>query len=141
MRTRPSWANTLVVGDGSEVNEKPRSLDADHVIVASLITSMPAEPGGVLTGERSVTGPLQVMSNETVAGVDTGSSNRSNAFGVSKKSSTASFVAVMRALPAPNWTSTPSGGCSATVQNNPPGYGVMPGLKSWTWVVKLVRSN
>jgi hypothetical protein len=73
------------VGDGLEVNEKPRTVDADHVIVAWLITSMPVEPGGPLTSRQSVTGPLQVMSNEQVAGVDTGSINRNSAFGMVKK--------------------------------------------------------
>jgi hypothetical protein len=38
-------------------------------------------------------------------------------------------------------TVTLSGDFKGTVQNNPEGYGVIPGSKSWTWVEKLVKSN
>jgi hypothetical protein len=40
---------------------------ADHCIVAVHITSSPDEPLGAVTGDRSVTGPLQVMSKLLVA--------------------------------------------------------------------------
>jgi hypothetical protein len=50
------------------------------------------------------------------------------------------FVMAYRALPAPGWIDTALSGI-ATVQNRPSGYGKIPGSKSWTWVVKLTKSN
>ena len=45
---------------------------ADQVIVAWDMTSFPAEPAGLLTAERFVTGPLQRMSKLHVAATDAG---------------------------------------------------------------------
>jgi hypothetical protein len=96
------------------------------------MTSWPDESLGALTADLSVTGPLQLMSKLQVAGTDTGVSNRNKALGMSKKSTTARSVAVICAFPAPKFTVTPSGARSGEVQKSPPGYGSIPGSKSWT---------
>jgi hypothetical protein len=127
--TWPSWANALVVPDGFDWKLSPSLFAADQVIVAWDMSSFPEEPG-VLTGDRFVTGPLQRMSKLHVAATDTGSWKRKSAFGMLKKSWTARSVAVIRASPAPNSTLTASGARSGSVQNRPPGYGVIPGSKS-----------
>src|SRR5438034_322315 len=81
--TRPSCAKALVVPDGFETNRKPRLLEADHAIVALVVISSPVEPG-VLTGPELVAGPVHLTSKLHVASVDTGTSNRKRAFGMSK---------------------------------------------------------
>ena len=80
---RPSCAKALVVPDGFDSNRKPRLLDADHVIVALVMLSSPVEPG-VFTGPVLVTGPVHLTSKLQLASVDTGTSNRKRAFGMSK---------------------------------------------------------
>jgi hypothetical protein len=45
---------------------------ADHVIVTGLMSSWPEEPGGLVTAEGLVAGPIQRTSNDTVARTDTG---------------------------------------------------------------------
>ncbi len=128
-RTRPSWPKKLVVPDGSDVKLNPEAVFADHLIVTGLLSSSPAEPGGLVTAERPVGGPSQRMSKDTIAPTDAGVWNRNSALGMLKKSRTCRFVAVIRARPAPRWTVTPSAGPlpslppdgSGTVQNKPSG--------------------
>ena len=123
LRTLPSCAKTLVVPCGWDWKLKPWAFEADQVIVAWLMTRLPADPLGLVTRPRLVTGPLHRMSKLQVAGVDTGSWKWNSAFGMVKKSSTRRSVANMCAFPAANCTSTPSGADSGTVQNRPLGYG------------------
>jgi hypothetical protein len=109
------------VGEGSDTKRKPSDLAADHDIVAWLKTKSPANPtAGSTTWERSVTGPLQRISNEHVAGIEAGVRNRRSALGMLKKSLTARLVAFMDALPASISTSTLSTG-KGTVQKRPSG--------------------
>ncbi len=81
--TRPSCAKALVVPDGFDTNRNPWLLEADHVIVALVVISSPVEPG-VFTGPELVAGPVHLTSKLQVASVDTGTSNRKRAFGMSK---------------------------------------------------------
>ena len=125
---------------GFDWNLNPKLLLADHVMFALHMTNSPVEPLGLVTGPRLVTGPLHWISKAHVAGTDAGLMNRNSAFGMLKKSNSARFVALMRAFPAPNITSTATGEVGGAIQNRPPGYGLIPGSKSWTWVEKLVKS-
>lgn len=119
----------LFVPDGFEVNLNPEAFAADHLIVTGLVSSCPAEPGGLVTAERPVAGPSQRMSKETAAPTDTGVWKRNRALGMLKKSLTRRFAALIRAVPAPRWTATPPSGPtpplppggSGTVQNKPSG--------------------
>jgi hypothetical protein len=128
-RTRPSWPKMLFVPDGLEVNLNPEAFAADQLIVTGLISSCPAEPGGLVTAERPVAGPSQRMSKDTTAPTDTGVWNRNKALGMLKKSRIRRFAAVIRAVPAPRWTATPPSGPapplppdgSGRVQNKPCG--------------------
>ncbi len=67
---------------------KPEAFCADHLIVTGLMTSWPEEPGGLVTAERPVAGPIQRMSKDTVARTDTGFCTRNRALGILKKSLT-----------------------------------------------------
>jgi hypothetical protein len=82
--TLPIRAKALVVGDGSETKLKPKSLLADHVIVAWHTRSSPDEPLGLVIGSVLVTGPLQVTSKLQLAPTDGGDWKRNNAFGMLK---------------------------------------------------------
>jgi hypothetical protein len=103
----------------------PKALVADHLIVTGLLSSPPEDPGGLVTADRSVAGPSQRMSKDTVARTDAGVWKRNRALGILKKSLTCRSVAVICALPAPGWTVTPSPSprpdASGTVQNKPCG--------------------
>jgi hypothetical protein len=79
----------------------PSEFIADHVIVAWLMTNSPLEPGGLLTGELLVTGPLHWMSKLALAGTDSGSWRWKRALGMLEKSIKARLVMVIRAAPAP----------------------------------------
>ena len=79
---------------------------ADQVIVTGLMTSWPEEPGGLVTGEGSVAGPIQRMSNDTAAPTDTGSSVWNRALGMLKKSLSRRCLAAIRALPCCRSTRT-----------------------------------
>ena len=108
------------MGDGFDVKLNPEPLVADHLMVTGLLNTSPEEPRGLVTCERCVAGPSQRMSKDTVSGTDTGFWRCSKALGILKKSGAFTFVADIRAFPAPNWTSTASGD-SGTVQNKPSG--------------------
>jgi len=86
----------------------PCAFCADHFIVAAFMSSWPEEPGGLVTGIRLVTGPVQRMSKDTVAGTDAGSMKRNRALGMVKKSATCRFFALIRALALSRSTVTPS---------------------------------
>jgi hypothetical protein len=70
------------------VKLNPEALAADHLMVTGLVDSRPADPGGLVTGERCVAGPSQRMSKDTVAATDAGFRKRNRALGVLKKSLT-----------------------------------------------------
>src|SRR6516164_233110 len=106
--TRPSWAKALVVPDGSDLKLNPWAFSADHFIVAVFISSWPEEPGGLVTAELPVTGPRQRTSKDTVARTDAGLWTWNRALGMLKKSMTPRFFALIRALPSPRSTDTPS---------------------------------
>ncbi len=125
---------------GFDWNLNPSALLAAHVMLALHRTSSPVEPLGLVTGPGLVTGRLHRMSKPHVAGTDAGLMNRNSAFGMLKKSNSARFAALICAVPAPNITSTATGEVGGSIQNKPPGYGLMPGSKSWTWVEKSVKS-
>src|SRR5262249_14554270 len=135
-RTWPSWPKKLVVPDGCDLKLNPAALAADQVIVTGLVNSRPAEPGGLVTAEGCVAGPIQRTSKDAVAATDTGSWKRSKALGMLKKSLRWRFAALIRALPSSRSTVTPSRPSSSpdrtrsspsspdrsgTVQNKPPG--------------------
>lgn len=122
--------------DGCDLKLKPEALVADHFIVTGLVNSRPVEPGGLVTAEGRVAGPIQRMSKDTVAPTDTGFWKRNKALGILKKSLTLRFAALIRALPSSRSTVTPpwpssswdrarpspsSPDRSGTVQNKPPG--------------------
>ena len=122
--------------DGFDLKLNPEALVADHVIVAGLLNTRPVEPGGLVTAEGCVAGPIQRMSKDTVAATDAGFRKRNKALGIVKKSLTCRSVALIRALPASTSTVTPlspssswdrarpplsSPDGSGTVQNKPPG--------------------
>ena len=56
--------------DGFDLKLNPVALVADHVIVAGLLNTRPVEPGGLVTAEGCVAGPIQRMSKDTVAPAD-----------------------------------------------------------------------
>jgi len=87
-RTWPSWPKKLVVPDGRDLKLNPEALVADHFIVTGLVNSRPVEPGGLVTAEGCVAGPIQRMSKDTVAATDTGFWKRNKALGILKKSLT-----------------------------------------------------
>ena len=93
--------------DGLDLKLNPRAFFADHLIVTGLMNSRPEEPGGLVTAEGPVAGPIQRMSKDTVARTDAGFWNRNRALGILKKSLTCRFVAVIRALPSSRSTVTP----------------------------------
>ena len=93
---------------------------ADHVIVTGLMNSWPEELGGLVTAEGLVAGPIQRMSNDTVAPTDTGCWVWNRALGILKKSLTPRFPAVIRASPSSRSTRTLPR-WSGTVQNRPLG--------------------
>ena len=93
--------------DGFDLKLNPRAFSADHLIVTGLMSSRPEEPGGLVTAERPVAGPLQRMSNDTVARTDAGFWKRNRALGMLKKSLTCRFAAVIRASPSSSSTVTP----------------------------------
>ena len=121
--------------DGFDLKLNPVALVADHVIVAGLLNTRPVEPGGLVTAEGCVAGPIQRMSKDTVAPADTGFWKWNKALGILKKSRTRTFAALIRALPSSRSTVTPSSPSSwdrartspsspdrsGTVQNKPPG--------------------
>jgi hypothetical protein len=121
-RTRPSWANALVVGCGCDRKRKPVAFAADHVMVAWLAMSSPAAPAGAVTGWRPVTGPFHRMSKLQLADTEVGFCRWSRALGMLKKSLTGTLVALIRAVASSKSTCRPSpASSSGTVQNNPPG--------------------
>jgi len=87
-RTWPSWPKWLVVPDGFDLKLNPEALVADHFIVTGLLNTRPVEPGGIVTAEGCVAGPIQRMSKETVAPTETGFWKWSKALGRLKKSLT-----------------------------------------------------
>ena len=107
-------------------------------MLAAFCTYSPAKP---LTGSRNLTrvpGPPQWTLNETAAGTGGTSVPWSNEFGIVKKSDTSTLLALINAAPLPALTWTlPSG--SGTVQNRPDS--AMPGLKSCSWLLKLLKSG
>ena len=119
----------LLVPVGREVNRNPAALAADQLIVTGLVSSWPAEPGGLVTGERPMVGANQQTAKETVARTEGGVWKRNRALGRLKKSRTPSLGAAIRAAPAPKWTVTPPPGPTAplppdgsgAVQNRPCG--------------------
>ena len=74
--------------DGFDVKLNPVALDADHFIVTGLLNTRPVEPGGLVTPDGRVAGPIQRMSKETVAPTDTGFWKWNKALGMLKKSLT-----------------------------------------------------
>jgi hypothetical protein len=126
----------LVVPDGFDWKLNPEALVADHFIVTGLLNTRPVEPGGLVTTEGRVAGPIQRMSKDTAAATDTGFWRWKKALGILKKSLTWRFAAVIRALPSSGSTVTPPSPSSSwdrsrpssssldrsgTVQNRPPG--------------------
>jgi hypothetical protein len=105
--TLPSWPKKLVVPEALDLKLNPEAFVADHLMVTGLMNSWPDEPGGLVTVERLVAGPIQRMSKETVAPTDTGFWKRNRAFGILKKSLTCRFLALIRALPSSRLTVTP----------------------------------
>src|SRR6516165_8939547 len=69
-------------------------------MVAGFRSNSPDEPG-VVTGTRSVTGPLQVTSKLQLATADTGDWKRNNAFGMLKSSCSTKPLTLMFASPEP----------------------------------------
>ena len=74
--------------DGFDLKLNPRAFLARQVIVTGLVNSRPEEPGGLVTGERGVGGPIQRMSKDAVAATDAGFWKRNRALGILKKSLT-----------------------------------------------------
>ena len=72
--------------DGFDLKLNPDALVADHFIVAGLENTRPVEPGGLVTAEGRVPGPIQRMSKDTVAATDTGFWKWNKALGILKKS-------------------------------------------------------
>jgi hypothetical protein len=60
------------VPDGFDLKLNPEALVADHFIVTGLRNTRPVEPGGIVTVEGLVAGPIQRMSKDTLAATDTG---------------------------------------------------------------------
>src|SRR5690348_15648460 len=97
-------------------------------MVALVATNSPSKTDAAsLMDFRSVTGPVQFRSNEACAG--TPGTNLNSAFGMLKKSNIAAFVNASDARPAAGFAVTASSE-TCSVQNNPDGYGLMPGSKS-----------
>jgi hypothetical protein len=121
LRIWPSWAKALVVSNGFDSKWKPSAVAADHDMVAWLRTNSPENPtAGSSTLERSVTGPLQRMSKEQVAGTEAGLRKRKSAFGILKKSNMGRSLPLIEPFPAPIWISTLSIG-RGIVQKRPSG--------------------
>ena len=50
--------------DGSDLKLNPEALVVDHFIVTGLLNTRPVEPGGLVTAEGCVAGPIQRMSKD-----------------------------------------------------------------------------
>jgi len=85
----------------------PWALVADHFIVTGLLNTRPVDPGGLVTAEGCVAGPIQRMSKDAVVATDTGFWKWSKALGMLKKSLTCRFAALIRAVPFSRSTVTP----------------------------------
>ena len=72
--------------DGFDLNLNPEALVADHFIVTGLLNSRPMDPGGLVTAEGCVAGPIQRISKDTVEATDTGFWKWNKALGILKKS-------------------------------------------------------
>ena len=130
--TRPSWPKKLVVPDGFDRNLNPVAFFADHLIVTGLMSSWPEEPAGLVTAEGLVAGPIQRMSNDTVARTDTGS-GAEQAFGILKKSLTLEVFRLHPRLALFQVDFHAAAAESGTVQNRP----LRVGMDPWVEVVNL----
>ena len=74
--------------DGSDLKLNPEALVADHFIVTGLLNTRPVEPGGLVTAEGRVAGPIQRTSKDAVVATDTGFWRCNKALGMLKKSLT-----------------------------------------------------
>ena len=72
--------------DGFDLKLNPEALVADHFIVTGLLNTRPVEPGGLVTADGWVGGPIHRMSKDTVAPTDTGFWKWNKALGILKKS-------------------------------------------------------